>query len=53
MELHIRLLKQHHQLDRFYEKPLLYGELTNNPLVVTIVPMNDWDSISEKEKVFT
>jgi hypothetical protein len=49
-ELHLRILKEHHKIDQVYEKPTLFGELTDNPLVVINVPINDWDSISYKDK---
>lgn len=50
MKLHLRILKQHPQIEQSYEKPFLWGELTDNPLVVITVPTNDWDFISVKEK---
>jgi len=49
-ELHLRILKRHPQIDQFYERPFLYGELTDSPLIIISVPMKDWDSISEKER---
>lgn len=49
-DLHLKILKQHSKIDPFYERPMLYGELTNDPLVIINVPINDWDSISEKER---
>jgi len=49
-ELHIRLLKRHTKIDQFYEKPMLYAELSNDPLVVINLPIEDWDSISADER---
>ena len=49
-KLHLRILKRHPKIDQFYERPILYAELTNDPLVVINVPIEDWDSISEKER---
>lgn len=49
-ELHLRILRKHPKIDRFYEKPMLSGELTDNPLVVINVPAKDWASISEKDR---
>lgn len=49
-ELHIKLLKRHAKIDQFYQKPMLYAELTNDPLVVINLPIEDWDSISGNDR---
>jgi len=49
-ELHLKILKKYPKVDQFYERPILYAELTNDPLVVISVPIRNWESISEKER---
>ena len=48
--IHLRILKRHPQIDQFYERPFLYGEATDSPLIVISVPIKDWESISSKER---
>ena len=49
-KLHMKTLRKYPLLEEGHEKPLLMGCLTDNPSVVIVLPIVEWNSFSEKEK---
>lgn len=48
--LHKQILDRHPKIGSFYCRPLLYAELTDNPLAAICLPISDWQTLTESER---
>ena len=48
--IHLEILARHKKLDKFYQEPYLWGEVTSKPLCCISLPIEDWESLPEKDK---
>ncbi len=50
IKLHAQILIKYHDLDRYYNRPVLFGAGTKSPEVQIYLPINDWNKLSADQK---